>query len=196
MHKLILIPVIVLGFIFTEDIFRQMIYKPVGEKGTINLSDSPAPPVITTRRGAAERDRAEVLKRDEMTNRSGQEIYKTVDEKGTINFSDSPTSPVITTRRGAAEQDGAEVLMRNEMANRSGQEIYRSVDEKGTINSSDTLTSPVTTKRGASKQDGAEVKMANRRPLTDSEIKAALVAMPTWRGEGLSSGGSSRTVRS
>ena len=108
MHKLILIPVIVLGFIFTEDIFRQMIYKPVGEKGTINLSESPASPGIATKKGGAEREGEEVLKRDEMANRSGQEIYKTVDGERNDNFSDSPTSPVITTKRGAAEQDGAE----------------------------------------------------------------------------------------
>ena len=99
MHKLILIPVIVLGFIFTEDIFRQMIYKPVGEKGTINLSESPASQGIATKKGGAEQEGEEVSKRDEMANRSGQEIYKTVDEKGTISFSDSPTSPVITTKK-------------------------------------------------------------------------------------------------
>ena len=152
MHKLILIPVIVLGFIFTEDIFRQKIYRPVDEKGTMNLSDSPSSPVITTKKGASEQDGAEVLKRDEVADRSGQKIYKTVDEKGTINFSDSPTSPVITTKRGASEQDGVEVLKRNEMA--------------------------------------------NRRPVTDSDIEAKLLTMPTWRGNGSSSGaGSSGTVR-
>jgi hypothetical protein len=82
-----------------------------------------------------------------------------------------------------------------------GQEIYKSVDEKGTINFSDNPTSPViTTKKGAAKQDGAEVlkrnQTANRPPVTDSDIKAILQTMPTWRGSASSSGGgSSGTVR-
>ena len=104
MHKLILIPFIVFGFIFSEGIFRE-------------------------------------------------KIYKSVDEKGTINFSDGPTSPVIAAKKGSAKQDGGEVLNRNEMA--------------------------------------------IRPPMTDSEIKAKLLTMSTWRGDGSSSGGgSSRTVRS
>jgi hypothetical protein len=152
MHKLILIPFIVFGFIFTEGIFREKIYKPVDEKGTINSLDNPTSPVITTKKGSAKQDGGEVLKRDEMGNRPEQEIYKSVDEKGTINFSDNPTSPVITTKKGAAKQDGAEVLKRNEMA--------------------------------------------NRPPMTDSDIEAKLLTMPTWRGSASSSGGgSSGTVR-
>jgi len=121
MHKLILIPFIVFGFIFTEGIFREEIYKLVGERGTINVSDNPTSPV----NGAVKQDGGEVLNRNEMANLPGQGIYKSVDEKGTINFSDNPTSSVITTKEGAAKQDGAEVLKRNEMANGRGQEIYR-----------------------------------------------------------------------
>ncbi len=81
------------------------------------------------------------------------------------------------------------------------QEIYRSVDEKGTITFSDGPASPVvTTKKGAAEQDGAEVlkrnEMANQPPMTDSDIKAILLTMPTWRGSASSSGGgSSGTVR-
>ncbi len=99
MHKPILILVIVFSFfIFTEDIFAQ-------------------------------------------------EVYKSVDEKGTVNFSDSPNSPVVTTKKGAVKQDGAEVLKRNEKA-----------------------------KKGTS---------------TDSEIEAALLKRPTWRGSASSSKGGS-----
>ncbi len=82
----------------------------------------------------------------------GQEVYKSVDEKGTVNFSDSPNSPVVTTKKGAVKQDGAEVLKKNEKA------------KKGT--------------------------------LSDSEIEAALLKRPTWRGSTSSSGGgSSGTIR-
>ena len=110
MHKLILIPFIVFGFIFTEGIFRE-------------------------------------------------KMYKAVDEKGTINFSDNPTSSVIRTKEGAAKQDGAEVLKRNEEALKRNE-------------------------------------MANRRPMTDDEIKAILLTRPTWRGSASSPGwGSSGTVR-
>jgi hypothetical protein len=202
MHKLILIPFIVFGFIFSEGIFREKIYKSVDEKGTINFLDNPTSPVIATKEEPAKQDGGEVLKTNEIANRPGQEIYKSVDEKGTINFSDNPTSPVITTKKGAAKQDGGEVLKRNEVANRPRQEVYKPVDEKGTINFSDNPTSLViATKEGSAKQDGGEVskrdEVANRRPLTDSEIKAKLLTMSTWRGDGSSSGGgSSRTVRS
>jgi len=110
--------VIVFGFIvFSENIFRKEINKPVEEKETINFLNDSTSPVVTTKRESAEQDRGEVLKRDEMANRPEQGVYKTVDEKGTINFSDNPTSPVIATKKGAAKQDGAEVLKRNEMAN-------------------------------------------------------------------------------
>jgi hypothetical protein len=155
MHKLILIPFIVFGFIFTEGIFREKIYKPADEKGRISLSDVPTSPVITTKEGSAKQDGGdggETLKRDEVASRPEQEIYKSVDERGTINFSDNPTSQVITTKKGAAKQDGAEVLKRNEVANRPA--------------------------------------------MTDSDIKAKLLKLPTWRGSASSSaGGSSRTVR-
>lgn len=199
MHKLILIPFIIFGLILSEGILREKIYKPVDEKGTTNFSGSPPSPVMTTQEGASKQDGGEVLKRDEMANRPKQEIYKSVDEKGTINFSDNPNSPVITTRRGAAQQDGAEVLKRNEMANRPEQQIYKSVDEN---NFPDRPTSPVITERtGAAKQDGGEVlkgnEVASGRPMTDAEIKAALLARPTWRGSASSSkGGSSGTRRS
>lgn len=150
MHKLILIPLIVVGVIFTEGIFREKIYKPVDEKGTVNFSDSANSPVITTRRGAARQDGAEVLKRNEMANRPYQQIYKSVDE---TNFSDRPTSSVIAAKTGDAKPDGEEVLKGNEVA--SG------------------------------------------RPMTDAEIKAKLLTMPTWRGSASSSGkGSSGTRRS
>ncbi len=110
--------VIVFGFIvFSENIFRKEINKPVEEKETINFLNDSTSPVVTTKRESAEQDRGEVLKRDEMANRPEQGVYKTVDEKGTINFSDNPTSPVIATKKGAAKQDGAKVLKRNEMAN-------------------------------------------------------------------------------
>ena len=70
MHKPILIPLIVFGFIiFTENIFGQEIYKSVDEKGTINFSDRPTSPVITTKKGAAKQDGAKVLKRNEKANR-------------------------------------------------------------------------------------------------------------------------------
>jgi hypothetical protein len=80
-----------------------------------------------------------------------------------------------------------------------GQQIYKSVDEKGTVNFTDNPTSSViTTQRGAAKQDGGEVlkrnEVANRPSKTDSDIKAVLQTMPTWRGSA-SSGGSSGTVR-
>jgi len=202
MRKSILIPFIVFGFIILpENIFRQEIYESVDERGTINFSDSSASSVITTKEGAARRDGEEVLRRDGMANRPGQEIYKSVDERGTINFSDNPTSSVVTTKKGAAKQDGAEVLKRDEMANRRGQEIYRSVDERGTINFSDGPTSPViTTKRGSAKQEREEIlkrnETANRPPMTDSEIKAVLLTMPTWQGSASSPGwGSSGSVR-
>ena len=197
MYKLILIPFIIFGFIFTEGIFREEIHKLVGERGTINFSDNPTLPV----NGTAKQDGGDVSKRNEMANLPRQGIYKSVDEKGTINFSDSPTSSVITRKEGAARQDGAEVLQRNEMANLPEQGIYRSVDEKGTTNFSDSLTSPVvTTKKGAVKQDGAEGlrrnETASRRPMTDDEIKATLLTMPTWRGSASSPGfGSSGRVR-
>jgi hypothetical protein len=140
-----------------------------------------------------------------------EEIHKLVAERGTINFSDNPTSPV----NGAAKGDGGEIILkRNEMANLPGQGIYKSVDEKGTINFSDNPTSSVIrTKEGAAKQDGAEVlkrneealkrneevlkrnEMANRRPMTDDEIKAVLLTRPTWRGSASSPGwGSSGSV--
>ncbi len=82
----------------------------------------------------------------------------------------------------------------------SGQDIYKSVDEKGTVNFSDNPNSSVvTTNKGAVKQDGAEVlersEKANKRSLTDSEIEAALLKRPTWRGSASSSGGSSGSVR-
>jgi len=201
MRKLILIPFIVSGLIILpENIFRQEIYESVDEKGTINLLDSPASSVITTKEGTARQDGEEVLKRHGMANRPGQEIYKSVDEKGTINFSDNPTSSVVTTKKGAAKQDGAEVLKRDEMANRRGQEIYRSVDEKGTINFSDGPISPVTTrKRMSTKQEREEILKRNEtanRPMTDAEIKAVLLTMPTWRGSASSPGwGSSGSVR-
>ncbi len=81
-----------------------------------------------------------------------------------------------------------------------GQEVYKSVDEKGTINFSDSPNSPVVTKKkGAVKQDGAEVlkrnEVANKRTLTDDDIKAILLERPTWRGSVSSSGGSSGTAR-
>jgi len=201
MRKLILIPFIVSGLIILpENIFRQEIYESVDEKGTINLLDSPASSVITTKEGTARQDGEEVLKRHGMANRPGQEIYKSVDERGTINFSDNPTSSVVTTKKGAAKQDGAEVLKRDEMANRPGQEIYRSVDEKGTINFSDGPISPVTTrKRMSTKQEREEILKRNEtanRPMTDAEIKAVLLTMPTWRGSASSPGwGSSGSVR-
>jgi hypothetical protein len=196
MHKLILIPFIVFGFIFTEGIFREEIYKLVGESGTINFSDSPTLPV----NGAAKQDGGEVLNRNEMANLPGQGIYKSVDEKGTVNFSDNPTSPVIARKKGAPKQDGAAVLQRNEMANLPGQEVYRSVDEKGTINFSDSPASPViTTKRMSAKQEREEILKRNEtanRPMTDSEIKAVLLTMPTWRGSASSPGwGSSGTAK-
>ena len=70
MHKPILILLIVFGFIiFTEDIFGQEIYKSVDEKGTVNFSDSPTSTVVTTKKGAANQDGAEVLKRNEKANK-------------------------------------------------------------------------------------------------------------------------------
>jgi hypothetical protein len=70
MHKPILILLIVFGFIFfTEDIFGQEIYKSVDEKGTVSFSDSPTSPVVTTKKGAANQDGAEVLKRNEKANK-------------------------------------------------------------------------------------------------------------------------------
>ncbi len=81
-----------------------------------------------------------------------------------------------------------------------GQGVYKLVDEKGTVNFSDNPNSSVvTTNKGAVKQDGAEVlersEKANKRSLTDSEIEAALLKRPTWRGSASSSGGSSGSVR-
>jgi len=71
MHKAILIPfIVVFGFVtFAEDIFGQEIYKSVDEKGTINFSDNPTSPVITTKKGAAKQDGADVLKKNEMAKR-------------------------------------------------------------------------------------------------------------------------------
>ncbi len=202
--------VLVFGFIvFPDSLFRKETNQPVEEKETTNFLNNSTSPVVTTKRGSVERDRGELMKEDEMASPAGQGVYKSVDEKGTINFSDNPTSSVIATKEGAAKQDGAEGLKRNEMTNAPGQGVYRSVDEKGTINFSDNPTSAViTTKKGAVKQDGAEVlmrnEMANQKankgatqtPLTDSEIQAKLLTMPTWRGSAASSGGgSSGTVR-
>ena len=70
MHKPILILFIVLGFIiFAGDIFGQGIYKSVDEKGTVNFSDNPNSPVVTTKKGSAKQDGAEVLKRNEKANK-------------------------------------------------------------------------------------------------------------------------------
>ena len=71
MHKAILIPfIIVFSFvIFAEDIFGQEIYKSLDEKGTVNFSDNPNSPVVTTKKGAAKQDGAEVLKKNEMAKR-------------------------------------------------------------------------------------------------------------------------------
>ena len=190
MHKLILIPLIVFSLIFSEGIFREEIHKLVGGKGTVNFLDNPTSPV----NGTTKQDG------NELANLPGQEIYKSIDKKGTVNFSDNPTSSVVTTRKGSAKQDGVEVLKRNEMANGRGQEIYKSVDEKGTINFSEGPISPVTTtKRMSAKQEREEILKRNEtanRPMTDAEIKAVLLTMPTWRGSASSPGwGSSGTVR-
>lgn len=191
MQKSILIPFIVFGFIILPDnIFRQEIYKSVDEIGTINFSDRPA----SSAEGAARQDG------NELANLPGQEIYKSIDEKGTVNFSDNPTSSVVTTRKGSAKQDGVEVLKRNEMANGRGQEIYKSVDEKGTVTFSDGPRSPVTTtKRMSARQEREEILKRNEtanRPMTDAEIKAVLLTMPTWRGSASTPGwGSSGSVR-
>jgi len=128
-----------------------------------------------------------------------KEINQPVGEKETINSFNNSTSPVVTTKGESVEQDRGEVLKKDEMANPPGQGVYKSVDEKGTINFSDNPTSSVIrAKKGAVKQDGAEVlkrtEMANPRPMTDDEIKAALLAMPTWR-DGPSSSGGGGTVR-
>jgi hypothetical protein len=70
MHKPILILFIVLGFIiFAGDIFGQGIYKSVDEKGTVNFSDNPNSPVVTTKKGSAKQDGTEVLKRNEKANK-------------------------------------------------------------------------------------------------------------------------------
>jgi hypothetical protein len=66
MHKPILIPFFVFAFIiFAEGTFGQEVYKSVDDKGTVNFSDSPNSPVITTKKGAAKQDGAEVLKKNE-----------------------------------------------------------------------------------------------------------------------------------
>lgn len=71
MHKPILIPFIVFGFIiFAGAIFGQEVYKSVDQKGTINFSDSPTSPVVTRKEGAAKQDGAEILKKNEMANKS------------------------------------------------------------------------------------------------------------------------------
>ena len=137
-----------------------------------------------------------------------KEINQPVGEKETINSFNNSTSPVVTTKGESVEQDRGEVLKKDEMANPPGQGVYKWVDEKGTVNFSDNPTSSViTTKKGAVKQDGAEVlmrnEMANQKAnkeatqtaMTDSEIQAKLLTMPTWRGSATSSGwGSSGTA--
>jgi len=179
MHKPILISLIVFGFIiFPGNSFRQEIYRSIEEKGTINLSDRATSSVMTTKE-ADKQNGEEVLKRDETAHGSGQGIYRSVDEKGTISFSDSPTSSVITTKKGAAKQDGAEVLKRNELVNESRVAVSEIL--KRPVMASETL------KRN---------ETVNQRPMTESEIQAKLLTMPTWSGEGISSGGGSRTVRS
>jgi len=65
MYKPILILLTSCFILFTGDIFGQQIYKSVDEKGTINFSDNPNSPVITTKKGAVKQDGAEVLKRNE-----------------------------------------------------------------------------------------------------------------------------------
>ncbi len=70
MHKPILIPFIIFGFIiFAGDIFGQEVYKSVDQKGTINFSDTPTSPVVNRKEGAAKQDGAEVLKKNEMAKR-------------------------------------------------------------------------------------------------------------------------------
>ena len=188
--------VVVLGFIvFSDSLFRKETNQPAEEKETTNFLNNSTSPVVTTKRESVERDRGEVLKKNETADPPGQGVYKSVDEKGTINFSDDPTSSVIATKKGAVKQDGAELLKRNETPNPPGQGAYRSVDEKGTINFSDNPTSSViTTRKGAVKQDGGEElkrnemasqkanKGATQTAMTDSEIQAKLLTMPTRRG--------------
>jgi len=107
MHKAILIPfIIVFGFIiFAEDIFGQEIYKSVDEKGTVNFSDNPASPVITTKKGAAKQDGADVLKKNEMAKRrplTDSEINAILLKKPTWRGSASSSggSSSGTVRRG------------------------------------------------------------------------------------------------
>ena len=75
MHKPILILLIVFGFlIFVGGIFGQEVYKSVDEKGTVNFSDNPNSSVIRSKKGAPKQDGAEVLKKDEITNRKKKEM--------------------------------------------------------------------------------------------------------------------------
>ncbi len=101
MRKPILITFILFGLIlygliiFAEDIFGQEVYKSVDEKGTVNFSDSPSSPVVTTKKGAVKQDGAEVLKRNEKA------------KKGTLT--DSDIEVILLKRptwRGSASSGG------------------------------------------------------------------------------------------
>jgi hypothetical protein len=75
MHKPILIPFILFGFIlFATDTFGQQVYKSVDEKGTVNFSDNPSSSVIISKRGAPKQDGTEVLKKDEIANRNRKTV--------------------------------------------------------------------------------------------------------------------------
>jgi len=104
MHKPILIPFIVFGFvIFAGDIFWQEVYKSVDEKGTVNFSDNPNSTVIKSKKGAPKQDGAEVLKKDDIANRN----RKTV---GNGSLTDDEIKAILAkkpTWQGKASSSGA-----------------------------------------------------------------------------------------
>jgi len=104
MHKPILIPLIVFGFIiFAGDTFGQQVYKSVDEKGTVNFSDNPNSSVIRTKKGAVKQDGADVLKRDEIANRKRKETANgslTDDEIKAI-LAEKPTWRSSASSRGS-----------------------------------------------------------------------------------------------
>jgi hypothetical protein len=104
MHKPILIPLIVFGFIvFAGDTFGQQVYKSVDEKGTINFSDNPNSSVIKAKKGAPKQDGAEVLKRDEIANRKNKTV-------GNGSLTDDEIKAILAkkpTWRGNASSGGA-----------------------------------------------------------------------------------------
>ena len=70
MRKIVFTTFLVFGlFVFTENIFGQVYYKSVDEKGTIQFSDDPTSSVGNQEKGPPKESGIEVLKRSETKDR-------------------------------------------------------------------------------------------------------------------------------